>query len=205
MNRNTISRFAFILLTLLCCALFSGCREDGQTSEAKNQAVSGRNDLFSSGQSGSKGNDSDKGSGKDSRQKNLPLRDNTPKVLEPSADGTVTYGSDLVSIDASNTSEGYVMVKYTGNNPKVKLQIQTPDGNKYTYLLSQEKIFETFPLPSGDGTYTLTVYENVVDDKYSVACSQDIDVTIRDEFLPFLYPNQYVSFTVLEPAVKETY
>lgn len=115
--------------------------------------------------------------------------------MEPSADGTVTYGSDLVSIDASNTGEGYVMVKYTGNNPKVKLQIQTPDGNKYTYLLSQEKIFETFPLPSGDGTYTLTVYENVVDDKYSVACSQDIDVTIRDEFLPFLYPNQYVSFT----------
>lgn len=202
MNRNTIFRFSFVLLALLCCALFSGCKDDGGNSEAKSQAVAGGNDLPASGQLGktgskgkSSGKSSGKNSGKNSQQKDLPLRDNTPKVLVPSADGTVTYGSDLVTIDASNTGEGYVMVRYTGNNPKVKLQIQTPDGNKYTYLLSQEKEFETFPLPSGDGSYTLTVYENVVDDKYTVACSQEIDVTVRDEFLPFLYPNQYVSFT----------
>jgi len=32
-------------------------------------------------------------------------------------------------------------------------------------------------------------------DSYLIALSQDIDVAIEDEFLPFLYPNQYVSFT----------
>ncbi len=193
MNRNTISRYMFVLLTLLCCAFFSGCKKDNGTSNAKNQASASHTDNSSAGQS-DKTRSGGKDTGGDSGQTNQPLRDNTPEVLVPSADGTVTYGSDLVSIDASNTGEGYVMVRYAGDNPKVKLQILTPDGNKYTYLLSKDKEYETFPLPSGSGAYTLTVYENVVDDKYSVACTQEIDVEIRDEFLPFLYPNQYVSF-----------
>lgn len=201
MNRNTILRFTFVLLTFLCCAFFSGCKEN-DSSKNTGLPASGPTELAASGQSGKTGSGkSNQSGGKKSEKKDLPLRDNTPKVLTPSADGTVTYGSDLVSIDASNTGEGYVMVRYTGNNPKVKLQIVTPDGNKYTYLLSQEKEYETFPLPSGDGAYTLTVYENVTDDKYTVACAQEIDVKIRDEFLPFLYPNQYVSFTAASKTV----
>ena len=30
---------------------------------------------------------------------------------------------------------------------------------------------------------------------YSIAFAQDIEVNIKDEFTPFLYPNQYVNFT----------
>ena len=41
-------------------------------------------------------------------------RDNTPVVLTGSADGTVTYGNDSVTVDASHTEEGYLMaVSYT--------------------------------------------------------------------------------------------
>jgi hypothetical protein len=36
-------------------------------------------------------------------------RDNTPVVLTGSADGTVTYGNDSVTVDASHTEEGYLM------------------------------------------------------------------------------------------------
>ena len=50
-------------------------------------------------------------------------RDNTPACLVPAASGKTTYGNSLALIDASNTSEGYIMVNYKGSNPKVKLQI----------------------------------------------------------------------------------
>ena len=51
--------------------------------------------------------------------------------LIPEASGTVTSGNDFISIDSSNTAEGYFMVKYDGDADKVKLQLQAPDGETY--------------------------------------------------------------------------
>lgn len=70
-------------------------------------------------------------------------RDNTPVVLTGSADGTVTYGNDSVTVDASHTEEGYLMVSYSGSNSKVKLQITGSDEITYTYNLHDG--YETFP------------------------------------------------------------
>lgn len=137
-------------------------------------------------------------SGKESVAKSehkVPPRDSAPKVLTPCADGTVVYNNDYASIDASNTSQGYIMVSYSGDCPKVKVQITGSDQIPYTYLLIDRGAYTTFPLSAGNGAYTIQVLENVEGDSYLIALSQDIDVAIEDEFLPFLYPNQYVSFT----------
>lgn len=130
-------------------------------------------------------------------------RDNTPQVLTPSADGTTVYQNDYASIDASNVSQGYVMVRYSGSCEKVKVQITGPDENTYTYLLSARNDDTTFPLPAGDGIYTIQVLENVSGDSYAVSLTQEIDVTPENEFLPFLYPNQYVDFTADSKAVAK--
>lgn len=132
-----------------------------------------------------------------------PPRDSTPKVLTPSADGVTVYQNDFASIDASNTSQGYVMVKYNGANEKVKLQITCPDQSCYTYLISDRGAYDTFPLTSGNGSYTLQVLENVAGDTYTVSLTQSINVSIEDEFLPFLYPNQYVNFHADSQAVSK--
>lgn len=179
MRKKTI--FYSVLLLVLCSVLSCGCRSGGNSNAAD--------------KSGKRGIASLSGSKKDKESTDQgPLRDNTPNVLVPSADGTVTYGADLVTIDASHTDQGYVMVQYRGANPKVKLQIASPNGITYTYLLSKGGQFETFPLAGGNGAYSLTVLENVEGDMYTIAFSQDIDAAISDEFLPFLYPNQYVNF-----------
>lgn len=112
--------------------------------------------------------------------------------LVPKASNTVVYQNNLACIDASNTSEGYVMVNYKGSNQKVKLQITGPTQVTYTYSLHGG--YETFPLPSGNGSYNLVVYENVTGNQYSTALSQTISVNITNTFGPFLYPNQYVNF-----------
>ena len=132
-----------------------------------------------------------------------PPRDSTPRVLTPSADGVNVYQNDFASIDASNTSQGYVMVKYNGTNEKVKLQITCPDQSCYTYLISDRGAYDTFPLTAGNGSYALQVLENVAGDTYTVSLAQSINVNIEDEFLPFLYPNQYVNFHTDSKAVSK--
>lgn len=120
-------------------------------------------------------------------------RDNTPLNMFPSQPGTDVYGNDLVEIDASNTSEGYISVSYTGSCSKVKLQITCPNTTTYTYNLSGG--YEVFPLTPDSGNYRFAVFENIQGTEYSTAFTQDIDITIENEFGAYLYPNQYVWFT----------
>ena len=72
-------------------------------------------------------------------------RQSALQILTPQASGSVVYGNEIISIDASNTGEGYVMVQYGGSAAKVKLQITIPDGTVYTYTLGGGS-YETFPL-----------------------------------------------------------
>ena len=128
-------------------------------------------------------------------------RDNTPVVLTGSADGTVTYGNDSVTVDASHTQEGYLMVSYSGSNSKVKLQITGSDEITYTYNLHDG--YETFPLTSESGSYTVGVFENIEGTSYSTLFTQAIDVTIQDEFGPYLYANQYVNFSADSKVISK--
>lgn len=112
-----------------------------------------------------------------------------------SAPGTVVYsGNKDVTIDASNTSKGYVMIKCAASDAKLKVIITGPSGVKYTYNLNNKGNYETFVLSDGNGTYQIGVYENISGTKYSVLLTQQINVSLENEFVPFLCPNQYVNF-----------
>lgn len=146
-----------------------------------------------------KGSDSDSpalsfGASKSENHSEDKKRTTIHKYLLPKAPGKVVYGNNIVSIDSSNISEGYIMVKYQGDVDKVKLQVTTPDGTKYTYILSTGS-YEAFPLSGGSGNYHLDILEHAYDDMYAVILSQDINASLNNKFKPFLYPNQYVWFT----------
>lgn len=114
-------------------------------------------------------------------------------VLTPQANGTTVFSSSKAIIDASNTSEGYVMIQYTGSNSKVKIQI-TKDTT-YTYNISNTGSYVTFPLTEGNGSYTIKVFEHVSGNSYAQAASQTISVALNSELSPFLYPNQFCDFS----------
>lgn len=143
------------------------------------------------------------GSGSPEADHSGPRRDSTPQVLTPDADGTVVYQNDVAAVDASNTSQGYVMVNYTGSCEKVRLQITGPDQNCYTYLITEYGDYTAFPLTAGNGSYSIQVMENIGGDSYVLSLEQTVDVQIENEFLPFLYPNQYVDFKADSNAVKK--
>ena len=129
------------------------------------------------------------------------VRSNAPMVLQPAADGIITYGSGSVTIDASHTDDGYVMINYGGSNAKVKLQITDPAGIVYTYSLHNG--YETFPLTGGNGTYLIVIFENVSGDQYATAFSQSIDINITNQYGPYLYPNQFVNFDASSKTVSK--
>lgn len=126
-------------------------------------------------------------------------------VLIPEASGTEVYGEGDILLDASNTAEGYVMLNYSGNNPKVKFQITTPEEVTYTYVVKEYGSYMAYPLPGGDGTYGFTVYEAASAEKnlYAVVMAQDISVSITDELRTFLYANCYVEFEEASACVKK--
>lgn len=121
-------------------------------------------------------------------------RGSTTDFLVPEASGEITYSFGDISIDASNTSDGYIMVNYTGSAAKIKIQITGTDGELYAYN-AKNCGWQTFPLTTGNGTYKVDVLENVSEDMYTLSISQNIEVSLDNEFSPFLYPNQYVWFT----------
>lgn len=184
-SKHTYRASLFFLILILLfgsSCLLTGC--SGGTS-SKAEANAGHSGGSNADGSGGSGSDADS-----SGQK----RTDAYASLVPTASGETCYGDDSVSIDASNISDGYVMVRYTGHSEKAKAQITIPDGTVYTYTIKGSD-YNTFPLTGGNGDYTLKVYEWVVDNSYALAFSQDLSVSLSDEFKPFLYPNQYVWFT----------
>lgn len=154
---------------LLCAVLLCGCAGQAAAPTSAPTAAAASSALLAKG-----------------------TRDNTPRVLTPTADGTVTFGNDKAQLDASHVEDGYIMVNYTGQNPKVKLQLTTPAQVTYTYTLHGG--WEVFPLTGGPGSYGCTVFENISGTEYSYAFSQTLTAQVKDDTTTYLYPNQYVNF-----------
>lgn len=170
-----------LLFILITASVLSGC--------------GGSEDTAGSGKNKTAAEDTKK---EKSGKKRASVRD----FLLPAASGTVVYGNDAISIDASNSGEGYIMVQYAGGADKVKVQITIPDLTQYTYTLTNNGTYETLPLTGGDGAYHVEVLEHAYDDMYAMAFAQDMDISLNDEFKPFLYPNQYSWYTKDSESTK---
>ncbi|MCQ4637507.1 transglutaminase-like domain-containing protein [Anaerovorax odorimutans] len=142
------------------------------------------------------------GGGQDAQKDNASSGSHKERgpVLIAKAEGKKIIKNDAAEIDVSNISQGYVCVKYLGNNKKVKMQM-TKDGETYTYNLLKRGSYEIFPFFDGSGDYTIAIFENAGGSQYMQACSEKVNVKLEDENLPFLYPNEYVKYTADDPIV----
>ena len=184
-NRRMIITSVFLFLGLSC---LGGCSSsDGSHATSDAQTATAAANI--AGTSGENAGASDS------------HRETITDVTLPEESGTITYGNEAVSIDASNTADGYVMIRYQGASDMAKLQITIPDETVYTYTLLPDTD-SAFPLSGGDGTYSSAVLEHAYDNMYAMAFSQEISVTLADEFRPFLCPNQYVWYTKESQTVQ---
>lgn len=206
MYKKIYSLMAALLLTTI---LLTGCETAPPISisdPASSTKVTPGTPVSDNKASTSTSQDSPEGSteinevddGNNSQSQQAGSRDSAPLCLVPEATGAKTDGNDLVTIDYSNFTEGYIMINYLGSSPKVKFQITGPNQVTYTYNLKNG--YDAFPIVSGDGDYSVSVCENISGNKYSIVFAATYTFTGVDEFKPYLYPNQYVNFD----ASKET-
>ena len=136
----------------------------------------------------------------------VPLTQAPPvsSILTPTAPGTLTKSNQKAAIDYSNTADGYVMIKYLQTTTKeLRVRVTGPNSVKYDYRLKSSGEYEVFPLSAGNGSYTIAVFEQIEGSRYATANSVTATVTLKDEFAPFLRPNQYVNFKEDSAVVKK--
>jgi len=122
----------------------------------------------------------------------------------PAATGTTVKKNTKAEIDYSNIVDGYVMVRFLQRtNKQLRVLVTGPSNERYTYTLKQNGDWEVYPLSDGNGSYTVGVFEQLDGSKYATANTVTFTVTLKDEFAPFLRPNQYVNFTRESNTVKK--
>jgi hypothetical protein len=124
-------------------------------------------------------------------------------VLEPQASGTDVLGDDIIQVDVSNGSQGYIMAVYYGDMENALVQVMGSDANEYRYYLNTSGEYVVIPLVLGSDSYQIVAYEKVQDSKYTFVWKETLEVQMKDENLTFLYPNQYVNFNAQTKAVAK--
>lgn len=109
-------------------------------------------------------------------------------------------GNGQVKLDLKHTDEGYIGVSGESNT-RLKLQVFIGEM-EYRYDVPADGTPVIFPLQEGDGTYTIKALENVEAQKYRPLFSVDCEVTLKDEFQPFLRPSAYVDYNQESECVK---
>lgn len=128
-------------------------------------------------------------------------RDNTPVVLTPTASQVDVIGNSTIQFDVSNSHQGYVIVTYSGSNSKVKVRIYNPNQeDPYTYDIKDGQ--NVLPLTGGSGVYTFKALENIRGNEYSTLFNQQKNITIENDYITYLYPNQYVNFSTDSKVVE---
>jgi hypothetical protein len=112
-------------------------------------------------------------------------------------------GNHRATVDISNVSKGLVKIAYgQPESPKKLKVIIEKDGERYIYDLNSHGDFEPYPLQMGDGTYSIKVLANIVDNRYATIFGTSLNVQLADEKAPFLTAHQLVMFDEESQAAK---
>ena len=82
--------------------------------------------------------------------------------------------------DPDRTTVGAVGVRFlSGGDARVKTRVQKDTVN-YDYDLFGRSTFEYFPMQLGNGDYSVTLFENVGDNRYRVVERRSVTATVKD-------------------------
>ena len=119
-----------------------------------------------------------------------------PYIITPTADGNKVYSNDDALIDASNSSQGYLMIKLKkAMSGSYRILVNADSINvRYTFQLNNSGNYEVIPITEGNGSYTVSVLKVTSAGKGTVMFKQTLNISVSDSFLPFLTPNQFCMY-----------
>ena len=122
----------------------------------------------------------------------------------PSPTGESVFSNTESEIDVSNINLGYLMIRYKGTSQaNLKVRISGPSGLNYDYDLNTAGYWEVFPITDGSGSYLIYLFQNITGSSYAALNGCSVQVTLTDEFSPYLMPSQYVNFNTDTLVVQE--
>lgn len=119
-----------------------------------------------------------------------------PQVYYNSAPGTLvlTSSDGAATVDYSNTSSGYCMIKYAGAFSNLRSRFTGPNGVTQQYSFPADGGYHAIPLTGGSGTYTFDILGNNGGTSYSVVMNGSFNASLSYSTVAFSRPNINVNY-----------
>lgn len=112
-----------------------------------------------------------------------------------------TYGQSQY-IDKSNLANGTINVDYKGNKSnKIAIARVTKENQTYDYVLSENN---NIPLQLGNGRYSISIFENVVENKFKQVVKEELNVELVDKNSVYLQSIQMINWNDNMEVVEKT-
>ena len=152
--------------------------------------------LCCCGESGSKAQSSPDTAGQ--KEKQNPF----PNYREAVFDEESAEGNEEILIDVSHANQGYFGVR-ANSDARLKMQVlKEGETEAYVYDLVNEET-DFFPFQDENGAYEIHVLKNAEENKYYELYSTSADITLENEFVPFLIPCQYADYSETSACVEK--
>ena len=131
-----------------------------------------------------------------------------PKYIVPEFNKSVLhtyavkpFGPGVIGL--SQTSDGIVGLS-TKSKYKLKLQVRKPSSDLvYNYDVPNGEGCMFIPVNMEDGTYKLRLMQSIQDNQYKCIAETSTEVTLADEFQPYLRPSQMVDYNENSDCVQK--
>ena len=130
-----------------------------------------------------------------------PKTPSPPVINKPTSPGKNVFKADNTIFDYSNSSDGYVSVKYTGKT-RLKMLLTLSD-NRYDYDVYPENSPQYYALSQGDGEYTVEIYEMVTGGKFVMLIKDKFKVKLSDRIKMYTYTNRFADFDKNSASTKK--
>lgn len=103
-------------------------------------------------------------------------------------------------IDVGNANNGSFKAKYLNNN-KLKIMV-IKDGKTYTHDLKGDNTYQSYPLQMGDGTYKISIMENISGKEYKYVLTKDVEVKTVNPNATYLTSVKMIKWDNSMEAIK---
>jgi transglutaminase-like putative cysteine protease len=110
-----------------------------------------------------------------------------------------------ILLDIGSTSEGVLLVRVISipSSKICKAIMKGPSGSTYQYEIKSRDAYEGLPLQMGNGSYTVTLYEQVSGTSYVSKMAQTFNVTLSSSLRPFTASSVIVNFSSGSPSTAK--
>ena len=193
-----------ILVACIATVLLTACPLYNRMPELNSSSESSGSIPTASGNQRESETPADKVTDKPTETDSIAHTPAVPIILEPVASGERVEKNEKAMVDYSNASDGYIMVKWLSQTDRqLRVRVTGPSDVLYQYTIHPDGTFYVLPLSDGNGRYEVQIFEQNDSGKYGLALSLEFNVTLVDEFAPFLRPNQFVNFNENSKAVQK--